>query len=550
MMSLKPDPIGLIPDDTARVARAAFPKGNVYMQMRDVFGAIYDDALFAPLFAVRGRPAETPWRLALVTIMQFAEGLSDRQAAEAVRARIDWKYALGLDLTDAGFDFSVLSEFRARLVAGDAEPLLLDALLTQCTQRGYLKARGQQRTDATHVLGALRVLSRLECVSETLRAALNAVAAAAPDWLRQCTPTDWFARYSRRIEEYRLPKGKEARQAYGETVGADGIALLTALFAPTAPSSVRMLPAVDILRRTWLCQYVVIEGAVRLRDPKQMPPAARRMDTPYEPEARYSEKRGMGWTGYKVHLTETCDDDLPHLLTRVETTVATETDVAHLAVIHEGLASSGLLPARHFVDAGYIRARNLVESRVEHGIDLFGPTYEDRQWQARAGTGYDVAHFQIDWEAAVVTCPQGRRSIRWCPMQTARGRAMIHVDFAPADCLACPVRGHCTRAKRQPRSLTLLSWEEHEAMQTARQRQETAEFAAQYAKRQGIEGTLSQGVRAFGLRRARYRGRAKTHLQHIGTAVAVNVRRVTDWLNGVPRAQTRCSHFATLAPVA
>jgi transposase len=546
-MSLKPDPIGPIPDDTARIARAAFPKGNVYMQMRDVFGAIYDDTFFAPLFAVRGRPAETPWRLALVTVMQFAEGLPDRQAAEAVRARIDWKYALGLDLTDAGFDFSVLSEFRARLVGGGAEHLLLDVLLTQCTQRGYLKARGQQRTDATHVLGALRVLSRLECVSETLRCALNAVALAAPDWLRERAPADWFARYSRRIEEYRLPKGKEARQAYGETVGADGIALLSALFAPTAPAALRLLPAVDLLRRTWLAQYVMLDGQVRLRDPKQMPVAALRIDTPHEPEARYCEKRGLGWTGYKVHLSESCDDELPHLLTRVETTVATETDVAHLAVIHEGLARVGLLPARHLVDAGYIRARNLVESRADYDIDLFGPTYEDRQWQARAGTGYDVDHFRIDWDAGVVTCPQGRQSVRWFPMQTARGRSMIHVAFAPADCLTCSARAQCTRAKSQPRNLTLLSREEHEAMRVARQRQETAAFAAQYARRQGIEGTLSQGVRACGLRRARYRGRAKTHLQHVATAVAVNVRRMIDWLNGVPRAQTRCSHFAALA---
>lgn len=547
-MSLKPEPIGPVPDDTARVARAAFPKGNVYMQMRDVLGAIYNDTLFLPLFAIRGRPAEPPWRLALITVMQFAEGLSDRQAAEAVRARIDWKYALGLDLTDAGFDFSVLSEFRARLVGGGAEHFLLDALLTQCTQHGYLKMRGQQRTDATHVLGALRVLSRLECVSETLRCALNAVATAAPDWLRERAPADWFTRYSRRIEEYRLPKGKEARQAYGETVGADGIALLTALFAPTAPSTLRLLPAVDLLRCTWIAQYVVLEGEVRLRDPKQMPLAAMRIDTPHEPEARYSEKRGMGWTGYKVHLTETCDDDSPHLLTQVETTVATETDVVQLAVIHAGLARTGLLPARHLVDAGYIRARNLVESRIEHGIDLFGPTYEDRQWQARAGTGYDVANFQIDWNAEVVTCPQGQRSIRWCPMQTARGRSMIHVDFAPADCLACSVRAQCTRAKHQPRSLTLLSREEHAAMQAARQRQATEEFATQYARRQGIEGTLSQGVRAFGLRRSRYRGQAKTHLQHVATAVAVNVSRVIDWRNEVPRAQTRCSHFASLAP--
>jgi len=397
------------------------------------------------------------------------------------------------------------------------------------------------------MLGALRVLRRRECVSETLRAALNAVATAAPDWLRQHTPADWFTRYRRRIEEYRLPKGKEARQAYGETVGAGGMALLTALFAPTAPPALRSLPAVDLLRRTWRYQYVVWEGQIRLRDPKEMPATAMRIDTPYEPEARYGEKRGMGWTGYKVHLTETCDDDLPHLLTQVETTVATETDVAHLAVIHEELARTGLLPARHLVDAGYIRARNLVESRVQHGIELFGPTYEDRQWQARADTGYDVAHFHIDWDAKVVTCPQGRRSIRWCSPQTARGRSMIHVDCAPADCHTCPVRADCTRAKHQPRGLTLLSREEHQVMQAARQRQETEAFAVQYARRQGIEGTLSHGVRAFGLRQARYRGRGKTHLQHVATAVAVNLHRLTDWFNGVPCAPTRCSHFAALA---
>ncbi len=167
-MSLHPEPIGPVPDDTSQVAHAAFPHGNVYIQMRDVLGPIYDDASFAPLFARRGRSAVAPWRLALVTVMQFAEGLSDRQAAEAVRARIDWKYALGLELTDPGFDFSVLSEFRIRLVQGAAEHLLLDALLTACKERGYLTARGRQRTDATHVLGALRLLSRVELVAEAL----------------------------------------------------------------------------------------------------------------------------------------------------------------------------------------------------------------------------------------------------------------------------------------------------------------------------------------------------------------------------------------------
>lgn len=221
-MSLQPEAVAPVPEDTARIARAAFPKGNTYIRMRDVLGVVYDDASFAGVFSTRGRPAEAPWRLALVTVMQFAEGLSDRQAAEAVRARIDWKYALGLELSDAGFDFSVLSEFRTRLVAGAAESLLLDALLLACREHGLLRMRGRQRTDSTHVLGAVRLLNRIEHVAETLRAALNAAASTAPAWVRPQAPPDWFVRYGRRIAEYRLPKGKEARQAYAVQVGEDG----------------------------------------------------------------------------------------------------------------------------------------------------------------------------------------------------------------------------------------------------------------------------------------------------------------------------------------
>src|SRR5919112_6233951 len=199
-MSMRPKPIGPVPEDTARVARAAFPNGNLYMEMRNVLGAIYEDEDFEELFEVRGRPAIAPWRLALVTVMQFSEGLSDRQAAEAVRARIDWKYALGLRLTDPGFDFSVLSEFRSRLVEGGKERLLLEKLLERCKERGYRKARGRQRTDSTHVLGALRLLSKWERAAETMRAALNALASADSQWLREHADPEWFERYGRRIE--------------------------------------------------------------------------------------------------------------------------------------------------------------------------------------------------------------------------------------------------------------------------------------------------------------------------------------------------------------
>jgi transposase len=181
-MSLHPHATYRIPEETQRVARAAFPRGNLYMQVADRLGTIYHDAQCAALSPTRGQPAEAPARLALATVLQCAEGLSDRQAADAVRSRIDWKYVLGLDRTDPGFHHTVLSEFRTRLVTGEAEQLLLEALLTLVRAQGLLKTRGRQRTDSTHVLAAIRVLNRLERVGETLRAALHSLAVVAPAW--------------------------------------------------------------------------------------------------------------------------------------------------------------------------------------------------------------------------------------------------------------------------------------------------------------------------------------------------------------------------------
>jgi transposase len=193
-MSLHPQPINDIPEQTIAVAQAAFPKGNVYMTMRDELGVFYTDEAFAELFSNRGQPAESPWRLALVTIMQFAENLTDRQAADAVRSRIDWKYALGLALTDAGFHFSVLRDFRARLVAHEATEQWLNAMLVQFKAKGLIKVRGKQRTDSTHILASVRMLNRLEQLGETLRYTLNVLAEQVPAWLKAQVPVDWFER--------------------------------------------------------------------------------------------------------------------------------------------------------------------------------------------------------------------------------------------------------------------------------------------------------------------------------------------------------------------
>jgi transposase len=263
-------------------------------------------------------------------------------------------------------------------------------------------------------------------------------------------------------------------------------------------------------------------------------------------EARYSTKRSMGWVGYKVHLTESCDEGLHHLITDVHTTAATATDVKQLSAIQDGLAQNGLLRAEQLADTSYVCGSNLVFSHARQ-IDLIGPPYKDNTWQTKADEGFDVASFSIDWEGNILTCPRERQSIRCSETKTARGRSMIHIDFSVDDCSACPSRSSCTRAKDLPRTLTLQPKEEHEAIQFARRRQKTEEFASLYSQRAGIEGTVSQGVRAFGLRQARSRGLGRTHLQEVATAAAINVTRLADWLNGVPAAATRRSRLAALA---
>ena len=236
-MSMKPQPIPEIPAETVRVVRAVFPKGNIYIHLRDTLGTIYQDELFADLYPGRGQPAYAPWRLALVTVFQFMENLTDRQAADAVRSRLDWKYCLSLELTDAGFDHTVLSEFRTRLVALSAEERFLEAVVDLCKEQGWLKARGRQRTDSTHILAKVRALNRAECVVETFRHALNVLAVVAPDWLRSQVQPDWLERYGHRAEEYRFPSGEEKRQAVPASGGPRWVGTAWQPSNPIQPAS-------------------------------------------------------------------------------------------------------------------------------------------------------------------------------------------------------------------------------------------------------------------------------------------------------------------------
>jgi len=288
---------------------------------------------------------------------------------------------------------------------------------------------------------------------------------------------------------------------------------------------------VEILRIVWVQQYAFVEGELVWREPSTtgLAPNKLSIESPYDPEARNRTKRDTNWTGYTVHLTETCEENRPNLITNVETTPVTTPDGAMTQIIHENLAKKDLLPAQHLLDMAYVDAEHLVTSGNDYKVDLFGKVPGDSSWQAKTARGFDLSCFAIDWDNQQVRCPSGQFSQSWRERRDDYDNSVIEVRFDRARCAACEVRNFCTQAKKEPRLLKFRHREQHEALQAARLRQTTHEFKQDYALRAGVEGTFSQGTRCFDLRRTRYVGLAKTHLQHIATAAAMNLSRLMAW---------------------
>jgi len=566
-MSMQPRPWPEVPALTAQVAGAAFPGGSLAIRIRDELGAWCQDEAFAGVYGVRGAPGISPAQLAVVTALQFAENLTDRQAADAVRGRIDWKYCLGLELADAGFDFSVLSEFRGRLVAGSGERLLLDLLLARLKELGLVKAGGRARTDSTHVLARIRGLNRLELAGESVRAALEALAAAVPGWLAGVIDVSWQQVYGQRIEEMRLPESAARRAELAVQYARDGYWLLERLQAPDAPPGARDLPAVRVLRTVLIQQFYRGDGEtgqeVIWREEEKnggygLPPGRARIVSPYDPDARYGEKRGKGWLGYKAHYTETVSDPAgddratgrparPNIVTGAQITRAAVHDVKMTGPVHDQHEQRGLAPGEHAVDSGYASAEELIAAR-ERGITLIGPLPADTSRQARAG-GYTADMFAIDWDAGQVTCPQGAVTGSWNPCRQ-HGTDVIVVRFPAPACRACPARDKCTTATRTGRQLTLRTREAHEVITAARAEQATARWRRRYAVRAGVEGLMAQVTHVTGIRRARYLGLPKTTLEHNIAAVAVNLVRLDAWWTWTPLDRGRTSQLQRLHLVA
>jgi transposase len=534
-------------------------KGTLAMRVRDRLGEVFADEPFTAAFGVRGAPGMSPAVLSLVSVLQFTENLTDRQAAEMAVRAIDWKYALGVELTDTGFDSSVLAKFRTRLADHGMERIVFDRLLEHCKAAGLLAAGGKQRTDSTHVISAVRDLNRLELAGESVRAALEALAVAAPDWLADTIDLDEFThRYGPRIDSWAMPGSKTKRDRLAVVYGQDALTVCRAVTGADAPAWLRELPALELLRRMLVQTYYVCtdnrgrEVIVR-RDPSEhgVPPGRTRLASPYDPDARWAAKgEDLFWLGYKVHLTETCHTPaeteteteteteaeaeaeaeagemvaLPNLITDVHTTDATVPDVNTTAGIQARLTTHGIAPGEHYLDSGYPSA-DLVTAAACDGITMITPLLADHSRQARADTGFDKTAFTIDWTARQVRCPAGHTSAHWNPVRQ-HGRDAIVVAFSDRVCHPCPSRSECTTARRGRRMLTLRPRELHETVTAARAEQKTKTWRDKYALRAGVEGTVNQALDRTGIRHARYRGLPKVRLQHTFSATALNVIRL------------------------
>ncbi len=541
-MSLKVQPIGPIPEDVAQVVRQALRPTDPLVVIGDRLSSFVSDESFADLYPAEGKPALSPALLAMVTLLQYWEFLSDRQAVHMVVARLDWKYALHLPLAYAGFDHSVLCEFRQRLTAHAAQTRVFDQLLNALRQAGLLTGKHIQRSDSLAVLGAVRQLSRLELALETLRLALTELEGQDPAWLKANVPSSWADAYGAWTQHERLVRakgdaGRREAEKLLQQAGADGQRLLEQLAQPDTPQALTTAAPVAMLRRVWAQQFETQDGRVTPRA-KAEACGAELIQTPHDPDLRYGEHGARQWDGYTLQLTETAAPDRPRIITDVAITPAGVADSQQLAGIQTRLAERDLLPEIQLADKGYISGDNLVSSTAR-GVQLLGPIRRDASPQAHLPGGLTAADFQVDFQQQRAVCPAGQAASGWSESRDREGAQVFHIRFDDATCRTCRLRAQC-QPTQPPLGRRLQLKPSHAQIQQRRQEQSTPEFKALYRHRSGVEASFSNAVHQHGARRARYRGTPKTSAQYLWLASAINLKRAAAWLIGRrPRTQRR-----------
>jgi len=507
-----------IPTDTAALGEHLLAPDDPYRLVGQEASRFFRLQDFVALYAAIGRGAICPIVLSLVTIFQYLENLPDREAAKQARLRIDWKYALHQPLTWLGFHYSDLCNFRQRLLAHGQERLVFEQVLQWVQQHGLVRKQGRQRTDSSHLLGAVERLSRLELVWETLRLALRALQQAAPTWYTQTIPAAFQETYHERQSDWRLT-AEEVPPAL-QRAGADGYWLLDRL--ATAPEAAQQVPEVTTLRTVWDQQFTRTATAVQA---KPVPIKGKDLIvTPHDPDVRWAKKRQTEWVGYKSQITETADpEQAVQFITDIDVVAANDGDSEQIDPIHARLAERDLLPREHLVDQGYPSGPNLAHS-ASRGVELVGLVAVD---PSHKPAGYRPADFTLDLAARQATCPAGQAAVTWKESRVPEApddpqRREVQITFGAA-CADCPARSQCTTGQGG-RTLTVSAF--HAELTARRAEQESEAFKERLKARAGIEGTISEFTRCHGARRARYRGTAKVRLQALFTGAAVNVKRL------------------------
>lgn len=522
-MCLKPILPHAIPSAIVVFTEELFPEGSIYQFIGDVLFEQFHDEDFADLYPRDGQPSISPVLLSFITIFQSLENLSDRKTAYQLRMRLDWKYALHLEPSYRSFDPTVLSEFRQRLLKHGAESRVFNAIFVQLKQLGFYKQRGIQRTDSLAIYTHHRLLRRIELCVETMRVCIKALLHHAPDWTRTILPAEWEERYAKRCKSERMRE--EERQVLAVVVGNDGQWLLDRLQQDDA-KDLRELRAVETLRDVWAVHYERgPDEHTRWKEGGERG-GSHAIETPCDPDARWSTKRSMDWVGYKLQVTET-DDDEPHLITDIAITPAPQHDMPALPEIRERQQANDTLPSERYTDSGYVSGEHIVNGQALDE-NLLGPIRTTVTKQSKLPDGFTHADFQIDFEGQQVTCPNGHTT----PIFSTKEQGFQAI-FPVHYCDACPLRPRCYLGKGKKSGRSLRFGLHYQATQDARKRQKTDQFKAKYrAHRGGVEGCLLALVRGQGIRTTRYDGQKKNHLRALFVGSAVNLARSARWNSG------------------
>jgi transposase len=510
-----------MPPETERIGKAILKEDSPYRLIGEELFEKFHEQDYADLYSPEGKPGLSPVILAFVTVFQFMEKLPDRQAAESLRMRMDWKYALRLRLAYEGFDYSVLSEFRDRLLEHEAEGRVFEQLVSEFRAMGLIQERGRARTDSMAMLMSVRRLSRLELVVETLRLAVGASLKAKREWAEQVIPPSWEERYGERFVLQRHKR--EEWEEHDKHVGEDGQWFLERVEGAGAPAEISSLPEVQVLKTVWAQQFREAQGKIVYQAGTSYD-GHTQIQTPHDPQARYSRKRIQEWVGGKVQVTETEAEGYPHLITDIAGTCSSQTDYEALPEILQRLEDREFLPGTQYVDSGYMSGPNLAASRKKK-IDLFGPACPVVSNQSKLPNGITTSQFEIDVEKQTATCPAG-----FCVEPNYGWKGKIRFHFPDEVCAGCSLRERCCTGKG---GRTICVGLTYPLLQEARQRQKTEAFKEEYHQhRSGVEGCLSALARGNGLRVSRYTGNRKRHLQAVFSGSAANLKRVAHWLAG------------------